>query len=96
MCYQSPIRVKCAVSIGIFVKVTKQNVAPMMLTRDTKKWPKQQFDTYRAVYGDEDLLQLLWDQHINFCKDAMNNCGDGVFLVEPEHLSQSILFHLMY
>ena len=88
MSYMNPNRIKCAVAIGIFVWATKQTIAPMLFTMNTKKWPKEQFDTYLQLYGDEETLQLLWDQHINFCKDAMNNCGDGQYLVTPEQLAQ--------
>ncbi|CAG2111270.1 unnamed protein product [Medioppia subpectinata] len=88
MAYMNPNRITCSVAIGIFVWATKQTIAPMMLTRDTKRWPKEQFDTYCQVYGDEETLQRLWDQHINFCRAAMENCGDGQYLVTPEQLRQ--------
>ncbi|CAG2169073.1 unnamed protein product [Oppiella nova] len=88
MPYLNPNRITCSVAIGIFVRATKQTIAPLMLTRDTKRWPKEQYDTYLEIYGDEDTFQLVWDQHINFCRVAMKVCGDGLHLVPPETLRQ--------
>ncbi len=87
MAIMNQTRIKCMVGIGIFVYATKKTIAPTLFTRDTQKWPKDLYNNYLPVYGDHKTLQLIWDEHINFCKDGYNNCPEeGVYLTNELHL----------
>ena len=47
---------------------TKYNILPTIKTQRVENWDIGLRANYVAVYG-EDLLQSLWDDHVNFCKD---------------------------
>lgn len=66
-----PSRVNAVVAAGVFVYCTKYNILPTIKTQKTDVWDIGLRAAYVAVYG-EDLLQSLWDEHCNFCKDLHN------------------------
>lgn len=87
---KNPSKVKCVVGIGVFIYVTKKTIIPTLLTRDTKKWPKDLYENYLPIYGSPSALQLIWDEHINFCKEYCDNryanaYGEGGYLTDRLH-----------
>lgn len=63
-----PSRIQAVAASGIFVYGTKMNILPTMKTQKIETWDKKLRANYEDIYGPE-LLQQLWDNHCNWCKD---------------------------
>ena len=71
---KAPCRVQAVVASGLFVYSTKTNLIPTVRTRQTELWDPELRSNYLDEYGKE--LQVLWDEHINFCKELQVKLGD--------------------
>jgi pimeloyl-ACP methyl ester carboxylesterase len=68
-------RIKSLIAIAIFIRVSNLTIAPILCSRDTKKWDKNIYDNLFPIYGDS--LQLYWDEYLNFWKDIADKYPSG-------------------
>ena len=85
------------VFIAITIKVDKRLVDDFLKTRDIKVWPTEQLGRYMRVYGDEQTIQQLWDETIDFLKAIKNGLfltedNPHQYLLKPEQLSNLYKF----
>ena len=93
MAHMNPNRVKSLVVISIAIQINEKLFEAFNKTRDVKNWPKEQLDRYISVYEDQQTIQQLWDQIIDFLRDLKDGKYDTEdnpqhYVLTPEELSK--------
>ncbi|KPM03771.1 Abhydrolase-like protein [Sarcoptes scabiei] len=77
-----PVRVQAVAASGIFVFGNKNNILPFLKTQKIDTWDAELRQNYEEIYGYE-LLQQLWDNHVNWCKDFQGRIA-AIHAQKPE------------